>query len=467
MDNPFIHLIKTNFGFYLFDVNKNTIQKISKEAYDYLQKQSASEETEGVPDEILQLKQSGYLSTKRPEKIEMQETHLMHYYLSNRLEKLTLQVTQQCNFCCSYCPYTLGDDTHYHSHNPNHMTWETAKKAIDFFALRTRDTPMINIGFYGGEPLLEYNLIKKCISYASKVFEGRNITYSMTTNGSLLTPENVKFLIDSGVSVTVSFDGPREIQNKNRKSKANGEGTFDTVTRKLTEIRDNEPGYYKKLSFNTVIDPANDSSCINEFFSCETYRDLSVSTPMVDPFNQRRLYYSDKFIDTYKLDTVAAMLANAGLIEPTELSTIAFNTFNAIRWFKTGLSPKVGLPDTMGHSGPCKPGVMRLFVTYDGYFYPCEKVDDSSCLMKIGSVDTGFDEERIKQIYNLFYKNDSKCKNCWNILHCNICAKSVIFNDEVSLEMYEAACRDACRNTDNNIKRIIAIQEARERLKSS
>ena len=468
MNNSFIHLFKTKYGFYCFDVNRNSILKVSRISYEYLNKnnQDLLDITDNeMPEEIKDLLKKGYLSNVRPEKIEMQETNIIPYYLNNRLEKLTLQVTQQCNFCCSYCPYSLEDDSYYHTHNSKHMTWDVAKKAIDFFIKRTRDTPMINFGFYGGEPLLQYDLIKKCIVYIKERLEGRNVTFTMTTNGSLLTLEKIKYLIDNNVSITVSFDGPREIQNKNRKHKSDGSGTYDDVYNKLMEIKKESPDYYKKISFNCVVDPANDCGKINQFFSCDMFKDISIQTPLVSPINERRLYYSDKFIDNYKFDTVAAMLAKVGIIPLSKLTTIASNSFYALDWFEKGLSPKLELPRKIGHSGPCKPGIMRLFVTCDGSFYPCEKIDDCSQLLKIGSIEDGFDEERIKNVYNLFHVNDDKCRDCWNLLHCNICARSVVYNNEVSKKLYETACNESCSSTEKNMKKVIAIREAKHILK--
>ena len=470
MNSPFIHLVKTRYGFYCFDVNTNTILKISKESYEYLHKlQQDSHDIidSEITDEIRVIKKNGYLSNMHPKKIEMQETNMIPYYLNNRLEKLTLQVTQQCNFCCSYCPYSLEDDSYYHTHNSKHMTWDVAQKAIDFFVERTRDTPMINVGFYGGEPLLQYDLIRKCIKYIKERFEGRKVTFTMTTNGSLLTVEKTKYLIDNDVSITVSFDGPKEIQNKNRKHKSDGSGTYDDVYNRLMEIKEKIPDYYKKLAFNSVVDPANDCGKINTYFSCDTFKDISIQTPLVSPINERRLYYSDKFIDNYKFDTVAAMLAKVGILPLSNLSTLANNAYYALDWFEKGLSPKIELPSKIGHSGPCKPGIMRLFVTCDGTFYPCEKVDDCSCLLKIGSIYDGFDEEQIKNLYNLFHVNDDKCRDCWNLLHCNICARSVVYNNEVSTKLYETACNESCNSTENNMKKIIAIREAKHILNNS
>lgn len=467
MNKPFIHLIKSRYNCYVFDVNTECIVKISDAAYKYLNKIQNGEDInlpvpEVVKNEIDILKQNGYLKAHYPSRIEMQETNLISYYLHNRLEKLTLQVTQQCNFCCSYCPYTLGDNEKYHMHQQKNMPWDIAKKAIDFFAEKTRDVPWVNIGFYGGEPLLQYKLIVKCIEYAKNIFEGKKISFSMTTNASLLTVEKAKYLIDNDVSIQISLDGPQEIQDKNRKNKSDGSGTYEIVIKNLKNLRAEAPDYYKKLSFNSVVDPANDCSRINDYFSDDFFAGMDISTPLIDPIEKKRLYFSDRFIDNYKIDTISALMACINIIDVKDLTPISYNLYSTVTWFEKGLKQRSQLPDTIGHSGPCRPGIMRLFVTCDGRFYPCERVNDCSEILQIGSIYSGFDENKIKEIYNVFHMSDHKCKTCWNIMHCNICAKSVVNGNEVSNKLYENACYESCRNTETFLRKIIAIRDARD-----
>ena len=307
MKKPFIKLIKTRNGHYLFDVNMNELVHIESDTYDQL-KCILDSPDKSLGDfisssrEIAKLAENGYLSDNRPQKIEMSETDNLDYYLDHHLHKLTLQVTQQCNFRCHYCHYTYGDDKYYHSHKNNSMTWEVAKKAIDFFAKRTRDSININIGFYGGEPLLEYKLIQKCINHCNKIFADKMLSYSITTNGALLSVDIAKYLIDNNVSILVSLDGPKEIQDKSRKFSGDGSGTFQAVFDNIEKIKHDAPEYYKKLKFHSVIDPSNDCSLVNNFFACETFKNNNVETSILQPSVGRRLYYSDEYIHNRKND---------------------------------------------------------------------------------------------------------------------------------------------------------------------
>ena len=131
----------------------------------------------------------GYLSSANVKQIEHPLSNLSEHLLARGLEKMTLQVTQNCNLRCKYCIYSEVSNLSQRSHNENAMSFETAKNAIDFFGVHSRDKKQVAIGFYGGEPLLEFQLIKDAVSYAKKIFEGKDLSFHITTNATLMTDE--------------------------------------------------------------------------------------------------------------------------------------------------------------------------------------------------------------------------------------------------------------------------------------
>lgn len=468
-NSPFVKLFKSKYGFYFYDVNTNRIVKIREESYVNLEKVLRISKENVQHDTISQiisadkelqiLRNSGLLKCKYPEKIEMPESPKIPYYLQNKLHTLTLQVTQQCNFRCRYCHYTYGDDTQYHSHKSESMEWETAKTAIDFFSQRTRDSIYINIGFYGGEPLLEYDLVKKCISYCNTVFEGKILNYSITTNGFLLTPEKAKFLIDNNTTILVSLDGPREIHNKNRKNAGDGSGTFDQVYKNLEEIRKQLPEYYEKITYNSVVDPANDCSKVNNFFKCDMFKDQMIQTSSLQPTVGKGVYYSKEYISSSKKNQLLALLTKAGVLDVSDIPTIAKNYLERIDQFEKQMGTFNELPKVMGHSGPCKPGIFKLFVTTSGDLFPCERLKDNSEVMKIGSVFSSIDEEKVNYIYNVGYVCSARCAQCWNIRHCKICATKINDGNSLSAELCAYECKFDCLETERLMSQIIAIRE--------
>lgn len=468
-NKPFIKLFKTPYRYYVYDVNTNAIISVSEETYENLNKflKNDNPNENLYNEEILYLQEQGYLKSIRPEIIEMPETDNMEYYLRYRLERILLQITHHCNFRCRYCHYTYGDDKLFHSHKPKSMRWETAKGAIDFLADRSRDAKYINIGFYGGEPLLEYNLIKKCIEYGNKVFEGKILSYSMTTNGSLLTVEHAKYLLENNVSIMVSLDGPKEIHDKNRKLAKDGSGTFDLVHDNLRKIKKELPYYYPNISINSVVDPSLDCSLINNFFEKDLFEQLPINTSPLDPTLGKGLYLSENYIKDAKKSILLAMLSKVGVIDEEDLPLMAFNNKKNLESFEEKLTRFSEIPRIMGHSGPCKPGIFRLFVSIDGELYPCERLKDSSEVMKIGSLKEGLDIKKVKYLYNVGYVNAERCKNCWNIRHCNICASKINDGQCLSEELCAYECKSSIRETEDKLRQLAAISEVKNIVSST
>jgi len=134
---------------------------------------------------------------------------------------------------CSYCFQLDQPDA------SSRMTFDTTKKVIDHLLVHTKDPklPIPTIGFFGGEPMLCWDLVVQTVSYMQGVCSPRKPHFSMTTNGVLLTAEKAKFLVDSGFSFIVSIDGPKELHNKYRVY-PDGTGSFDQVMRGLTYLKD-------------------------------------------------------------------------------------------------------------------------------------------------------------------------------------------------------------------------------------
>src|SRR5699024_8096020 len=114
-------------------------------------------------------------------------TPFLTHLLQHRIRDVILQVTQNCNLRCGYCTY--GGNYKNRTHSLKTMNFELAKKAIDFGVERSQESSDFVVSFYGGEPLLAFNLIKKCVAYAKENIQGKELHFNMTTNGTLLTTE--------------------------------------------------------------------------------------------------------------------------------------------------------------------------------------------------------------------------------------------------------------------------------------
>lgn len=218
MSVPYIHTFYTPKGYYFYDFNTNAIVRINKSVYDFLNEWEKNKDCPNSQSEcgniIDELKRAGFLSERHWTKIEHPATKMLDRYLHSSVESITLQVTQQCNLKCNYCPYS---GSYYNrEHSNRHMSFETAKQAIDFYIAHSFDIPVAHIGFYGGEPLIEYDLIRKIVEYCREKCFGKKIMYFMTTNATLLTEEVIDFLMENEFNLSISLDGPRNYHDRNR-----------------------------------------------------------------------------------------------------------------------------------------------------------------------------------------------------------------------------------------------------------
>ncbi|AEY65013.1 Cys-rich peptide radical SAM maturase CcpM [Clostridium sp. BNL1100] len=447
-DTPFIHLFKTPGGYYIYDINTNRIIKTQESVYNYLSLNRGNEinigESSGNNEyDILidKMKEKGLLSSNKVKEIIHPEDSLLEQNLASKIKMITLQVTQQCNLRCEYCAYS-GDYVN-RGHANARMSFETAKKGIDFLISHSKDVDMVNVGFYGGEPLLEFELIKKCVNYTLDNYGGKKITFGMTTNGTLFTKEILDFLSMHDFLIIISLDGPKEIHDLNRKFAAGGCGTFDKVNKNLEIFRESYPEYFKKVRFNVVMDRKNDFSCMNEFFnSDDIFTDLTLNTSDISVNYLKKQYQSsDTFDIKFKYEVFKLYLNKVGKLDKRIVSKLVTGTYNRVKtsFSKERLYTKK-LPDKTHHSGPCVPGAQRLFMDVNGNFYPCERVSESSEVMRIGHVDMGFDYEKIRKILNIGKITEKSCINCWAFRFCTLCAASADDMEGLSAEMKSKHC---------------------------
>ena len=160
----FIHLFEIPKNYYFYDVNRNENVQVEKDVYEYLKKILRDEIEENNRDldiekEIQMLKEEGYLSDNRVKEIKHPATDLLETYLSRKMKMLIIQLTQNCNLRCEYCPYTYNDGTD-RLHQNRDIDFETIKKALHILKDNSVDSEDISVSFYGGEPLIRFDLIR-------------------------------------------------------------------------------------------------------------------------------------------------------------------------------------------------------------------------------------------------------------------------------------------------------------------
>lgn len=462
MERPYIHPFTTPGGYYIFDVNTDTILRVSEEIYRSLKDCGDFGSLLNSNRQIANLHNNGFLSSKRSSEVLHPATGTLSFFLKNKISMIILQVTQNCNLRCKYCAYS--GSYHNRTHSNRTMNFETAKKGIDFLISHSTDNEHINVSFYGGEPLLMFNLIKSCIEYAEFAAEGKDISFNITSNGTLITDDVIKYFIDHNVKLTISLDGPREVHDKNRRFAKNGEGSFDIIYKKITHIKTKFPEYYKdNIGFNMVIDPSVDLGCVNNFVCRdEIFSDPYLSSSIIDDrYRDERYDMADDFIPKLKYERFKLFLNKLNRLSSnyvSPLTKIEYDLIVKARGDKLR-GTRRELPDKSHHSGPCIPGKQRLFLDVNGNFFPCERVSEKSQIMNIGNIDSGIDVNKSEYLLNVGRATARQCKECWAFQYCTVCAGAIDDLEKISTDLANRKCPSVRANVEYNFKSYCTLRE--------
>jgi uncharacterized protein len=150
------------------------------------------------------------------------------------LQRIVLNVTNQCNLACTYCYEYSEDKIARTEGKPKYMSSSIAESAIDMLIKEAAERPSIHVTFFGGETLLNFPMLRSSVDYAKERCEavGKHVEFSLTTNATLLTEPIVDFLAEHKVGVTVSIDGDRELNDKMRVF-ADGRGSYEVIVPRI------------------------------------------------------------------------------------------------------------------------------------------------------------------------------------------------------------------------------------------
>ena len=463
-EKPFIKLFKTPRGFYLYSVNRNMVINISEEVYRYLDGKSDCDLSADAAQELETLREENYLSSKRMKEILCSSIDSLKDELHSRMMHLCLQVTQACNLTCGYCPYAnFTDGMLQRNHTNRYMDFETAKKALDYFLEHSGDMSHVSVSFYGGEPLLAYDLIKQVVEYAKELFVGKELLFNITTNGTLLNDEMIDFFAENEFALLFSIDGPEKIHDLNRK-RADGTGSFSAAYGNFirTYKKYLEKGNVDKISINAVLNPKNDIDEALSLFSDRQFpQDVRVEVSPADTMLLGKSLESDflfheKFTYLFFLGQLDRLLLVDGLHYPASVRDAIEQDEPKIEKMKHG---QLSLPDAGSMGGPCVPGQRKLFVTVDGDYLPCEKVSELCDGFKIGNIDSGVDPQKAKNVMSVSALTPEQCKNCWASQFCTLCASQCEKNGKLSGEARLCNCAEQKSLAETAIYNYILLRE--------
>ena len=373
--------------------------------------------------------------------------------LENRVEMVTLEVTERCNLRCDYCIYQNCNEQ-FRKYGNADMTEVIAKKAIDFGLEHSSEVKESYIlSFYGGEPLLKYDLIKECVKYAEDKVKDRKLHFSITSNMTLLTEEMAKYFAEKGFSFTVSLDGGQRIHDEHRKF-SDGTGSFEKTIRGLKYLVDaygSEAG--NLISINAVVsEPCTFEQFdeIQDFFdhlewlpkSCDiTYAYVDYGFPTEEEMMENRKFIQNgNHSELVPLDVWSRARSDKMCVPENSDEKLFSNTENEKELAKIHGRR---IMDQPMHLYPlnsnCIPGVQRLYVSARGNFIPCEKIGEGPI---IGNIIDGYDYDAIMKFYFKDYieKSLPVCNKCWSAQICGVCYAQCVDSNGVNMKVKEAVC---------------------------
>ncbi|MDX2269320.1 MAG: quinohemoprotein amine dehydrogenase maturation protein [Bryobacter sp.] len=317
------------------------------------------------------------------------------------LQTLVINLTNQCNLSCQYC-YEYGEDkVATPDGKPKFMEWETAQQSVDFLLREAKGRKSAHITFFGGETLMNFPLLKQVVDYADAEGQraGMALDYSLTTNATLLRPEIVEYLAEKRIGVTVSMDGPPELNDKLRVF-ANGKGSYDVIAPKVKELlkrHQTRPIAARVTLTRGVTDVIRIFRHLKDEIG---FHEVGFAPVTSSP---DRLYA----IDAPGLDGVLEQFTQ--LAEEYRDYALA----NKLHGFSNVSDTLSELHQGVSKSHPCGAGLGLLGVGPSGDISPCHRFVDSD-EHKLGHISTGIDREKQTQFLSTGHigaKYD--CHTCW------------------------------------------------------
>lgn len=418
-----VHVFKYKDYNYIYDSGSGSLHECDNKTYDYLANKlgQSVDISYLTKDEIAEIESD--LNALKEQGLLYKEEVKSYPVKSNEVKALCIHICHDCNLRCRYC---FADEGAYHSER-GFMSEQTAKKAIDFLIENSGNRKVLEVDFFGGEPLMCLQTIKNVVYYAKEkaAAAGKKFLFTTTTNALLLNDEAIKFFNEEMENVVLSLDGRKEVHDAIRKT-VNGKGSYDLVVgniKKFVQMR-GDKHYYVRGTF--------------------TAKNLD--------FSQDVIFLADNGFDSISLEPVVTDIEDLA-IKPEHLPQIlseyenlcdkylekyekgeGFNFFH----FNVDLE---GGPCLSKRVSACGAGNEYFSVAPNGDIYPCHQfVGDEN--FKMGNV---YEGKLNADIRNTFASNclftRKKCDKCFAEFICSggCSANNYHFEGDMNLP-YELTC---------------------------
>ncbi len=340
------------------------------------------------------------------------------------VKALCLHIAHDCNLACQYC---FAQEGEYHGRRAL-MSFEVGKKALDFLIANSGNRRNLEVDFFGGEPLMNWEVVERLVKYgrSQEPLYNKRFRFTLTTNGVLLDDEVMEFCNQEMSNVVLSLDGRKEINDKMRPFRK-GAGSYDLIVPKFQRFAEsrNQTNYYVRGTFTrNNLDFSKDVL----HFADLGFKQMSIEPVVASPEEPYAIREEDlpQILEEY--DKLAAEYVKR------KKEGRGFHFFHFMIDLQQG-------PCVAKRLSGCGSGTEYLAVTPWGDFYPCHQFVGQEGFL-LGNVDEGITNTKLRdefKLCNVYAKE--KCKNCFARFYCSggCAANSHHFYGSIT-DAYEIGC---------------------------
>lgn len=341
------------------------------------------------------------------------------------VKALCLHIAHDCNLACKYC---FAEEGEYHGKREL-MSYEVGKKALDFLIANSGDRKNLEVDFFGGEPLMNFEVVKKLVEYGRSLEEANNkkFRFTLTTNGVLLNDEILEFANKEMGNLVLSIDGRKEIHDLMRPRRG-GQGSYDEIVPKFIKAAEsrNQTNYYVRGTYtHNNLDFCKDVCHLADL----GFEQISVEPVVAESSEDYAIKEEDVETLLNQYDELVKEMVKR------KKDGKAFNFFH----FMIDLS---GGPCVAKRLSGCGSGTEYLAVTPTGDLYPCHQFVGNKEFL-LGNVNDGITNTTVRDEFKLcnVYAKES-CSSCFAKFYCSggCAANSYNFSGNIN-GTYDIGCK--------------------------
>lgn len=403
-----IHVFNINDKYFATDTNSGLVHAVDEIVYDLLIDEKFKDEkkyiqlydkygkqtVEEAVSEINYLIENDMLYTA--------ETNAVNK-IKPAIKAMCLNMTHDCNLRCEYCFASQGT----YNGEKGFLSFETGKKAFDFLVKNSGKRRNLEVDFFGGEPLMNFETIKKLVDYGRSLEKANNkhFRFTTTTNGVLLDDEKVNYLNENMDNVVLSIDGRKDTNDRMRKT-PNSKGSYDIIVnnfKNFINVRGSKDYFARGTYTSYNLDFSEDVKHMREL----GFDKISVEPVVANP--EEKYALKDEHIDDLKkeYEKLAEFYIES-----------YFNKDKKFQFFHFNIELDGG-PCIYKRSIGCGAGTEYVAVTPNGDLYPCHQFVGQEEFI-VGNVDEGItNEEIVSKFKNVSVNEKPVCKDCWAKYYCS------------------------------------------------